>query len=104
MRDKLIINLNKVDLSPVLAAVAELKALISSTGALEMAVLDDLEAKVTAVQGVEASAATLLQTIHDELVAAIAANDPTRIQAVVDKLGTSSDALAAAVAANPAIP
>ncbi len=100
----IIINIAPVDLSPVLTRLDEIKVLISSQGAKEMAVLDDLEAKVTAVQGVEASAATLLQTIHDELVAALAAGDTTRIQAVIDTLGTSSDALAAAVAANPAIP
>jgi hypothetical protein len=66
-----------------------------------MAVLDDLEAKVTSVQGVEESAAALLKALHDELTAAVANDDPARIQAVIDKLGSDSDKLAAAVTANP---
>src|SRR6266403_2149927 len=90
------------DLTPVTTAIAELVTkidqIILNQGA-EMAALDDLETKVTAVQGVEDSAALLLKTLHDELVAAL--GNPARIQAVIDHLAASSDALAAAVAANP---
>lgn len=65
-----------------------------------MAILDDLEARVASVQDVEQSAVTLIIEIHDELADALAANDTGRIQAAIDKLGSSSDTLAAAVVAN----
>jgi len=65
-----------------------------------MAAIDDLEAKVTAEETVEASAITLLQTIATELKDALAANDTPRLQALSAKLDTDTATLAAAVTAN----
>lgn len=67
--------------------------------------LDDLTAQVTASIGVEASAVTLIQGISAQLAALIAAgSDPAALTALSDKLKTSADALAAAVAANTPAP
>jgi hypothetical protein len=65
-----------------------------------MADIDDLEAKVTAEEGVEQSAIALLQGLNTELKAALAANDTSRIQALSAKIDSDTQALAAAVAAN----
>ena len=65
---------------------------------IEMALLDDLEAKVDAVKGVEDSAILLLQQLSQALKDA--GTDPARLQAVIDKLDVDQAALAAAVAAN----
>jgi hypothetical protein len=64
------------------------------------ATLDDLQAQVTQTTTVEASAVTLIQGIAAALQAALAANDPAKVQAIVDQLSTSASALAAAVTAN----
>lgn len=70
-----------------------------------MATLDDLESTVSDLPDVIDGAVALLDTIHAELQAAIASGDPTRIQAVVDTIGTKKEDLAAAVARNtPAAP
>lgn len=70
-----------------------------------MAILDDLEAKVAAETTVEASAIKLLTELSAELKAAVASNDPTRIQAVITTLDANNAALAAAITANtPAAP
>lgn len=66
----------------------------------QMATLADLETKVAEVTTVEESAVVLITDIHQRLLDALAAGDPTRLQALVDELGTSSQSLAAAVAAN----
>ncbi len=98
-----VVNMFQVDLTPILNRLGSLESIILANQATNqentMAVLDDLEAKVAAVKGVEDSAAVLLKALHDELVAAM--GDPARVQAVIDHLAASSDALAAAVAANP---
>lgn len=80
---------------------AELKLLIGQIidrQVTQMALLDDLEAKVDAVTSVEQSAITLLQELSDALKAA--GTDPVRLQAIVDKLDADQTALAAAVVAN----
>ena len=66
--------------------------------------MDALIAQVTATVGVQASAVTLIQGLVAELVAA--QGDPAKVQALTDQLKASTDALAAAVAANqpPATP
>lgn len=70
-----------------------------------MATLDDITAAVAAEATVEQSAITLLTSLHDQLAAALASQDPAAIQAVVDQLGTNTAALSAAIAANtPAAP
>lgn len=67
-------------------------------GVQEMAVLDDLQTQVTANTDAENSAVILLTHLHDLLIAA--GNDPAKIKAITDQLGTSKDALAAAIVAN----
>lgn len=66
--------------------------------------LDALNAKVTALETVEASAITLLQGLKAALDAALALGDPVAIAAAVqdvaNKLDADAAALAAAVAAN----
>lgn len=65
--------------------------------------LDDLEVEAKANTDAEEAAVNLLGQLHDLLVAA--QNDPVRLQAVISSLGTSKDALAAAIVANtPAAP
>jgi hypothetical protein len=64
--------------------------------------LDNLTAQVTVTIGQEASAIVLIQGLAAQIAAN--ANDPVAIQALSDQLKTSSDALAAAVVANPGTP
>lgn len=66
----------------------------------EMATIADIQAAVTAEKTVEDSVVTLLQTLSADLKAALAANDPAALQAVVDSINTNAAALAAAVTAN----
>lgn len=61
-----------------------------------------LTQEVSDTVGVEQSAVKALTGLHDALVAAVAANDPAAIQAVIDNLASNRTALAAAIAANPA--
>jgi hypothetical protein len=61
---------------------------------------DDLAAKVTAMETVEASAIALLQGLKQKLDDAIATGDPAAIQQLSDKLGADTQALAIAVTAN----
>jgi hypothetical protein len=60
--------------------------------------LTALEAEVTRNESVDASASALLKTLFDAVEAA--KNDPAAIQAIVDRVRNSNDALTAAVAAN----
>lgn len=70
-----------------------------------MATLQDIQAAVSAEQTVEQSAITLLQTLSADLKAALAANDPAAVQAVVNTIDQNTAALAAAITANtPAAP
>jgi hypothetical protein len=62
--------------------------------------LDDLTAKVTALQSVEASAIALLQGLKVKLDEAIAGGDLAVIQALSDQIGISTQALSDAVIAN----
>jgi hypothetical protein len=65
--------------------------------------LDDLTAEVAAETTVEASAVTLIQGLAAQITAA--GTDPAKLAALTTQIKTSSDALAAAVAANtPAAP
>ena len=90
---------------------AKLDALLRSTAQMAKQTdqnFADLEAKVTNIETVDASAVTLLQGLKAALDAAIAANangDSEALPALSARLGTSADALAAAVVANtPAAP
>jgi hypothetical protein len=60
--------------------------------------LTALEAEVTRNETVDGSASALLKTLFDAVEAA--KNDPVAIQAIVDRVRASNDALAAAVSAN----
>lgn len=62
--------------------------------------LDTLKAAVARNTDVENSAVTLLQGLKSKLDAAIAAGDPAALTALSTELGSSADALAAAVIAN----
>lgn len=67
--------------------------------------LDTLEATVSRNTEVDASAIALLTGLKQKLDEAIASGDPARLTALSNSLGSSTDALAAAVAANtPAAP
>jgi len=60
--------------------------------------LTALEAEVARNETVDGSASALLKTLFDMVEAA--KNDPAAIQAIVDRVRASNDALSAAVAAN----
>lgn len=62
--------------------------------------LDALKSQVQANTDAEQSAIILLNTLHQKLVDAIASGDPAQLLALRDQLGTSKEALAAAVVAN----
>ncbi len=63
--------------------------------------LQSLQDQVAQTQGVEQSALTLIQGLHQQLLDAIAAGNPAALTSLASNLKTSADALAAAVAANP---
>lgn len=70
-----------------------------------MAALDDLKTRVEANTTASGSAVVLLQGLKAALDAAIASGNPAEIQALADKLGVDTQALADAVVANtPAAP
>jgi hypothetical protein len=93
---------NQVDLTPVLDRLTTLASLITSQGVAEMAVLDDLEAKLTAAETAGDAVATLLATIHQELVDMIAAGpDTAALQAMADRLDADAVKWKAAADANP---
>ena len=75
-------------------------ALVRAQGAAIMADFAALESQVEATTDAEASAVVLLGQLHAMLVAAQASGDPAQVQSVIDQLGTSQLALAAAVKAN----
>lgn len=85
--------------------IDKLERLINDFRKEIMLTLDDLVAKVTAENTVVDSAVTLLTTIKAELDAAIASNDPAKLQAVSDLIDAGSGKLSAAIIANtPAAP
>ena len=65
-----------------------------------MATVDDVITAVANEKTVVDSAITLLEQLHTMLTAAIASNDPAKVQAVLDAISTQQAALAAAVSAN----
>lgn len=70
-----------------------------------MSTLQDITDAVAAEKTVVDSVVTLLQKIEADLAAAIAAQDPAAMQAVVDLIHQNTDALSAAVVAGtPATP
>jgi uncharacterized coiled-coil protein SlyX len=67
--------------------------------------ISELNAAVTAQRTVIDSAVTLLNGLHEQLTAAIAASDPAAIQKVADDLAANTTALSQAVVTNtPATP
>ncbi len=84
--------------------VAALLDTLRRQGERIMAMLDDLQAQVAANGTVIQSVITLVQGLVVKLQAALDANDPTKVQAVIDQLKAQDQALAAAVAANTPTP
>ncbi len=71
-------------------------------GKHSMATTQEILDKVTAQTGTVNSVVTLLGTIHQELLDAIAAgSDPATLQSIADKIDANTTALADAVVANP---
>jgi DNA-binding FadR family transcriptional regulator len=68
---------------------------------IQMASLNDIVDAVNGTQGTVDSVVTLLGQLHQELVDALAANDPAAVQAVVDQIDAQKQQLADAVANNP---
>jgi len=65
-----------------------------------MATLNDLKVQVTENTDVEQSALLLLNQLHQMLIDARVSNDPAQFDAVINQLGASKEALAAAIKAN----
>lgn len=62
--------------------------------------LDDIIAKVAALNNTSDSVVVLLRSLKAQLDAALASNDPVKIQAVIDAIGEQEQKLAAAVVEN----
>jgi hypothetical protein len=80
----------------VYALVAELLQKEINT----MATIDDIKAAVTAETTLEGSLVTLLNQVVGNLKAAVAANDPAALQAVLDQLQANANTMSAALQAN----
>lgn len=70
------------------------------TEVLQMATITDVQTKVTAEGTVIDSAVTLLGQLSQMLKDALASNDPTAVQAVIDAIDANTTKLANAVVAN----
>src|SRR6266568_1574916 len=94
------VYLHVQNLAPVLDKLDQILTAVTQ-GAARMATdFTALQAQVQATTDAEQSAILLLNQLHADLVAAQASGDPAQVQAVIDALGTSQAALAAAVKAN----
>lgn len=70
-----------------------------------MATLDDLVAEVAAEKTLDDSIIALINGLSAQLQAALASNDPAKVQAVLDGMKANAASLASALAANtPAAP
>jgi ABC-type transporter Mla subunit MlaD len=70
-----------------------------------MKTLDDIVTEVTGEKTVIDSAVTLLNGLSQQLKDALASQDPTKIQAVIDQIDANKQELADAITANtPAAP
>lgn len=81
----------------ILAAITQLENKMAAT-------LDELISDVTDESTVITSVETLLTGLSAQLAAAIAANDPAKIQQVKDAIDSNKARLSAAVAANTKTP
>jgi hypothetical protein len=75
-------------------------ALLQRQGAMMAADFKALEAQVKANTDAEQSAVVLLGELHAMLINAQASGDPAQLQAVIDQLGASQQALASAITQN----
>jgi hypothetical protein len=67
-----------------------------------MAAFDDLQTKLTSMEGKQDMVVTLLGTIHQELVGIITTGvTPEKVQALADRIDADTQKLADAAAANP---
>ena len=74
--------------------------ILQAQGVMIAADFAALEAQVKASTDVEQSAITLLGELHAMLINAQASGDPAQLQAVIDQLGASQQALATGITAN----
>jgi hypothetical protein len=74
--------------------------LLQRQGATMAADFKALEAQVKANTDAEQSAVVLLGELHAMLINAQASGDPAQLQAVIDQLGASQQALASAITQN----
>ena len=92
-------------LAAALAKIDHHLATLISQGKAMNAIVDNLAAKVAALETVEQSAIVLLQGLKAALDEALANGDLAAVQAIADRIGADTETLAAAVAANtPAAP
>jgi hypothetical protein len=92
-------------LNQILATVKRIETklgLVQQQETQQMATLTELQTQVTESIGVEQSAITLIQGLAAKIQELInSGSDPAALQALVDELNTSEQALSGAVAANP---
>jgi hypothetical protein len=70
-----------------------------------MATLDDLLVEVEAEKAIDTSIVALVNGLSAQLAAAVASNDPAKVQAVLDGMKANAANLSAAIVANtPAAP
>ena len=92
-----------------LARIEALLTTLATKGEAQMATLQELmvelQAEVERNTSVDESAIMLINGLADQIAALVAAGDTTGLEALVVKLRTDSDTLAAAVTANtPQVP
>jgi hypothetical protein len=76
--------------------------LIARLREIIMAAFDDLQTKLTSMEGKQDMVVALLGTIHQELVDILATGvTPEKVQALADRIDADTQKLADAAAANP---
>jgi hypothetical protein len=86
----------------IAASIGAARTDIADERKFAMAAFDDLETKLTAAETRGDTAATLLATIHQELMDVLAAGaTPARIQALADRVDADAARWQAAADANP---
>lgn len=80
--------------------IIALLSIIAKEGLMEMANLDDIKNEIAAEKTVIDSAVKLIGGLSAQLKAAVAANDMTALQAIIDGMEANKAELAAAVTAN----
>jgi len=94
------LNLTSMHVTAIRRLTVQILVRNAREGEQIMATLADIENAVRNEKTVEDSMVVLLQSIAGQLQAAIASNDPARIQAIVDQLNTNTQTMTEAVLAN----